>query len=511
MITLPFITIFLLLVGTHAQVPQDGTAIIPEWSCWFNAYTDEKRVFNLLFMYNNTMDSDVMLPTTVPENRITPSTFNGHQTDIFKAGVDYYAFVLEDGSDYLSSEEGAQIVWRVGSLETSVTKSGLTEERRCDLKYEGVCPQQKFPHFCDDGVYCNGEESCFSQGIMGAQTTTTLGHCTRPLNGVQCGVQQECSESLLRCIDITPPPPPPPAIYPRFDCWFYQYENENAMSMNLKLGYNSTGTNLLVRAITTDDTPSGTIANKISPSAYNGQQPALFEVGYNPGSFSIKDSIGILERENGTITWFLTDFSLVIQQSDITPDTKCPEQDSEAPTDPIDTVTDGDEDTEGDGTQCSAENTDCTSYDTFCHGITACNVDSGYCVLVNEAYNPCSVSASEVTQGAPLRTECVESAQICISVINCTLDSECNDGLLCSGPVLCINNTCVDQNQTLEERCGLNTECVEGVGCLPLEQPISSAALVSIFGVGIGLFVLIVFVIYIYFWSHGKIKKSKNK
>jgi hypothetical protein len=452
------------------------------------------------------MDEDIPIPIS-SENRITPQEFDGQQGDVFKSGMRYYVTLLRDVNRVLLLGNET-IVWRLGTLEAVVSSSSITQENRCDVKYEGLCPLW-VEGFCSDGDYCNGEETCFAD-TLGQASNHVIGRCDRPVNGIQCSVSQVCSNEENRCVAQTPPPPPPPSIIPSFTCWFYTYEENNVrMVMNIQMGYNNTGTGPLVRLVTVPESSPSTIPNKIVPTPYNGIQPTLFMVGYKPDSFVIRDEANVLELD-GTIQWFLTDYNVTISQTNISPSTKCYSPDDDVVVPPTTGGGGGEETSDSDleGQQCSEGNTDCTSYDTFCGGVTTCHVESGNCVQEVDGFNPCMDVQNSFPPGIPLAINCVEQARICTATINCTIDQECADNDFCNGQEFCINGTCeAEANFT----CGPGSTCNNETGCSVVNQPISSEALIGVMAGAVILFVAVVLIIYVFFWSTGRTRKSKNK
>lgn len=498
---------------------QSNCELIPIWNCWFHGYNGTQKTLNLLFSYNNTSDDDIPLSTASPNNQLSPAFYNGQQVDIFKTGVNYYVTLLKNVTEILITD-GETISWKLDASEAAaVTSASITENNRCDIKYEGVCPMW-IEGYCEDSVYCNGREPCLPS-IHGQSSSHTLGQCDRPAQGVQCSPSQLCDEEVRSCIDKTPPPPPPPSIIPLFTCWFYTYEADgSSMSMNLQMAYNNTGTGVLVRSVTTVDSAPGTIPNRLSPTVYNSRQPSLFMPGYNNASFVIKDDANVLEQANGSIVWVLTDFTLRIQSSNLTPQTRChveggdggEEEEDETFIDSTASPTNGEEE----GTQCSVNNTDCTMFDTYCSGTTSCDTASGNCVLNNMNHDPCSGLLQQITEegpNLPLFLTCVEDAKICVASENCTDVSDCNDGLFCNGIKSCVNGSCfLDENVTITQLCGSpNMICVEHVGCESTNQPISTGLLIGIVAIAVAVIALLIILLYVYFWTTGRVKRSKNK
>lgn len=488
----------LLIFSLEAQQQQ----VVPEWNCWYHTYESTTRVVNLLFSYNNLSPADVIISSTSSENHLVPEVLNGQQPDIFKTG--YQAYVM-------SLKNALPFSWQLDGTRINVTEQDLTESQRCSVKYLGTCPLW-IPSFCEDSVYCNGNESCFSVAIFGILTSRSFGSCSRPASGVDCGVTAQCNESQMACVSQLPPEtpaPPPPTIYPSFQCWYYT-GNETQMIVNLRLSYNNTSPTAVSRPLDS--------LNTITPVVYNGHQPTLFYSGFNQGAFIISDTLDMLHQDR--IEWHLGEQTLTLTEQNITVATRCPTNaptaaptaaQSAAPTaDTPDiavvapTVAPTAEPTHS--PQCSSEGDDCSQYDSFCNGPTRCDVPSGLCVLINPAYVPCPRPLVASTQ-----IICVEHLSICIASMNCTADSECNDGLLCNGKETCVNGTCVVQtNLTIEELCGgPNFICIEGTGCQSTDQPISSELLLILI-TGVTVFLIVAGGL-VALYLNNKAKKNKRK
>jgi hypothetical protein len=472
---------FSWLLATTLLILSTSGEIIPDWNCWFNTYESNVRVTNLVFSYNNTLNTDVIVSSSQSQNYLTPSQFNGQQPDIFKAGYNAYIMTLKDVDNTLAS---GSIQWHV-DRSVSVDQSNIVETQRCDIKYKGTCPLW-IEHFCEDSSYCNGQETCFSVAIFGMLTSRSFGACSRPSNGVICDVTSHCNESALACISKATPPPPPPApmpIYPLFHCWYYTTGGDGKMVVNLKMSYNNTASSAVARPLS---------MNSITPLAYDGIQPTLFYGGYNADVFLLSDTLDILDKDK--IVWTIVDESLVLTADNITAATRCAPVLTDAPTKaPTSVMT-------PEPTQCSASNSDCSQYNSFCHGPSKCDEATGMCVLLNPLYSPCSKSSISTAM-----IVCVEHLTMCVASINCTLDSECNDGLLCNGDEYCVNNTCVTQSNWT---CGEDYVCVEGVGCQVTNPLISNEAIAAIVG-GVGLIVIVIVVMFCLYFS-GKFS-TKNK
>lgn len=476
---------FILSINSQEEPP----VVIPQWSCWFHTYQGSTRLVNLVYSYHNTGNEEQIINTGTVNNQIVPLSLDGAQNYIFKTGTQAFAFTLVDYNDTLSS---SSIVWTLNGQAVSVAKEKIVTEERCDVKFSGVCPLH-IGHFCDDSVYCNGLESCFSPLFIEAMTSYTNGTCSRPNIGIVCQPGFICHEESRTCIDNTPPPPPAPLIRPSFECWFYHSDDANSpMVISLVLSYNNSAQGPIVRPITTSaESIEPALRNEISPAPYNQLQPTLFYPGYNKGAFTLKDTANILTSPGGTILWRLTTEEFSFSRDDITISNQCQEDTTQSPpSSPTSAPSsnEGDEETEipteepeSDGRvhtkQCTEENPDCTAYDSFCDGPTQCDTGAEICVQSIHAYSPCQHVASKLTIGSPLTISCVERLKICVSSVNCTIDKECNDGLICNGKEYCMNGTCV---MTVNFTCGPNQTCIEGQGCAVVNQTLSNPVIGAI-------------------------------
>lgn len=458
--------------------------IVPEW-CWFHSYSTESRLLSIVYSYNNTFSVDIEISTESSENRLLPINYNGQQPTLFKSGYNTFAFSLD------TVDPNEIITWQIGNQSLAITTATLLTTDRCDTKHNGYCPTW-IEHFCEDSVYCNGNESCFTPVLFGMMSTHKIGTCTRPIEGVLCEPFHECHEERMSCVDTRPPPPPPSPIYPSFHCWFYTYESENKMVINLRMNYNNTATNVITRPV------GGDIPNSIYPAAYDGVQPALFYPGFQEDSFVIKDTIDFLS--NGHIVWQITENRIEISLNDINTSTRCPIDTNHVP-DPTPQPVE---------VQCSAEKPDCSAYNTFCYGDAHCDTEHNLCVLNDAAYTPCSSLTV-----SPLQLSCVEHLSICVASVNCTADNECNDGHICNGAESCINGTCVFQvNVSIIELCGTaDAICIEGRGCVATNPALEDKYIVAIVGAIIlcSIVVIVLFVLYFYTTGNPLKKKSKNK
>ncbi len=492
--------------------------IVPEFNCWFTTYQNATRVTNLVFSYNNTQNgSDVTLPAGTADNLLWPAGFNGQQPDIFKAGNQAFALVLTDEGGVLA--QGGAIGWALDNATVNVTAVQLTPQLQCDTAYHGLCPDW-VAGFCDDGVYCNGQETCVSMGI-GVQSVKTMGACANMSQGVQCAVNARCVEEAVACVALTDAPTVAPTaqpteaptdsptlapvaeIVPLFYCWFESTEvGIDGPVVNLAVGYNNSADVALTRPVTA--TQVGVSANCIAPSLYNGHQSTLFQPGYEPLSYVVKDTAGVL-RQNGTISWRLTAATLTLDASLLTPSAECSVLlPPTAPGDDTEVVA-----------QCSLIAPNCTAYDTYCHGTTTCNFTTSQCDPVDPSYNPCAPLESQVSP--PSYLVCIEALQQCQAYVNCTTDAQCNNGQICDGREYCVINgslgTCMGQaNLTIAELCGTpNAVCIEGVGCESTTAVSPRTTVAIAFGVIVAAAVVLIFLYFLFSGDADRPAKMKKQ
>jgi len=505
-----FLLLVLLLALGSAQV-------VPSFSCWFTTYNNSVATKNLVYSYNNSLSTDVVIAVTdTGNNTLSPSGFNGQQPDIFKSGYNPFTLVLVDAGRVLSQPGGA-IVWRVDQTTVTVTQAQLVDTQRCDTAYSGVCPVW-VDNFCEDSSYCNGAEGCFSVMIFGSLTTRAMGACTRPQVGVVCPTGQLCSEQSLSCFTPTQAPTVEPIleVVPTFYCWFFTTEPLIGQVLNLALGYNNTASQVLARPLTLAINSS--LSNYILPADYNGLQPTLFQTGYDPLAFTLKDSAQVL-ASGGTIRWTLTIDTLAITLArHILPSTECNlllspgDREDTVPTEaPTEEPTSAP--TEAPTSECSVNETNCTAFDTFCGGPTECNETTGLCIPVEADYSPCTGEQFQVASDTPVVLICVEELQLCVAYVNCTTDEECRDELFCNCVETCVNGTCYGHvNLTLLELCGAeDAYCNEDQKrCLPNNQDISPKFIVGATAAA-ALVLFVILIMLCGYFASLKSGKTKNK
>lgn len=501
----PFVVLLLFIVLQEGQTQE---VITPLWSCWFPTYHTSQRKINLVFGYNNHGSDTTTIGIGTEHNVMTPLELDGNQPLLFKAGTSLLDFALNDFNNTLT--EGHPIVWTLNGQSVTVVLGDIVESNRCDVKHHGACPMW-IDHFCDDSSFCNGIELCSSPDLN-ALTQRVMGQCKNQSVGVICQPGFACSEESLRCIDSTPPPPPPPSIIPSFHCWFYALgEDSQTMIFHIALNYNNTGSNILIRPITSSD--SSPLRNEFLPSVYNNKQPTVFYSGFKEDAYVLKDTVNLLATPDGVITWRLSDRELQLTKDLITNENKCggggggaqQQQPTSQPTLPQE-----EEEVRIHTKQCSGENPDCTAFDSFCNGPYQCDIDAELCVQIHPEFSPCHSHEMSITSGTPVRITCVEHLSICVATVNCTVNSECNDGLLCNGKETCSNGTCVGQvNVTIEELCGtVNAICIEGQGCIATNLTVSKPIVAGLSG---GLVAGVLFISLILGWYFSDKRKLQEE
>jgi hypothetical protein len=494
-----------------------GAQVQPIFSCWFPTFAPQQRVTNLVFSYNNAGQSDVIVPAaTDGSNTLLPLAYNGVQSDILKTGQNLYQFTVTDTQNVLLSPSGF-IVWQVGNASATVTQLSITPMSLCVTVANSSCPLG-LPNFCENGVYCNGVETC-SPVVVTAQMTDVLGVCASPAQGVQCPAGQICSEATLGCVSpptVQPSPAPsasptaestlpPVVIIPSFYCWFVSNDSLAGQTLNLAFAYNNTGSIMVMRPVTTLASINSSSRNILvtsdsTPLEYNAQQSTLFMVGYEPLTFLLRDTNQVLNN-GGAITWYLTTETLVLSLSQLMMENECSVVVPEDPASDLDATP-----APTLAPQCTANNTNCSFCDTFCGGETECDVELGLCVQIDPSFSPCDSAQSQLPSA--LAVICVEHLGICTVSMNCTFDAQCNDGIMCTGYEYCVNGTCqAPTNFT----CPAGQICVEGVGCQATGQKVSNQAVVAIVG---GIFIcliILVAVIAAYFATNSAAAKKMRK
>ncbi len=517
--------LMLLLGGIEAQLP-----VHPLLTCWFPSYLPNgTRLFNLVLGYNNTDPADQVLPIVLGENTLSPYSVDGQQPELYKAGVQTYGFVLTVPGNITA------VSWLLENSTLQIDTSLLQAATRCDQALAGVCPTW-IDGFCEDGSFCNGHETCFSSSFTTSSTQHIMGACVAPSQGVQCPGPQVCQETpLARCLETaapttaptegptqgpTPAPTDAPTLVPtsgptraptrrptrsptappsvdidvRVNCWYSTRNNpvDSAQKpiVHVVMDYINPAMVPIARPVT--QILSG-VANMLTP-AYNGQQPALFLPGTQNHAFTLVDQERLLEKGTA-VTWHLGRLRHVIEPvRNLTRFNRCLRT-------PALTV------------QCSTEQSDCSAYDSFCSGPARCDVQAGHCVYQSVEYTACP----ERLEGSVIGMQCIEEQHLCAQTVDCESDSQCTDDLLCNGQEACVDGECVSQE---DYSCGdeESFECVEGVGCVALQNyPISNGAIVGIV-IGAAVVVLLfvgIILCYLYYSkresNHKRSRREKRK
>jgi hypothetical protein len=220
--------IFFLLIQLHYY--SCTSSVNPLFQCWFETYKDNSRIYNLVMGYNNTnqdgLDIIIAIGQDVNDNQntIIPFNYNGIQPYIFKPSLNSFIFVIQDSLNTLNDQQTIQ--WKLSNQIVNISLSDVESlENQCKVKYNDICPLW-ISNFCEDSIYCNGMESCFTNyaynggDINNANTTNVLpsnfGTCVKSSQIIDCNTSTEqCDENELSCKLITsspttqiPPPPP---------------------------------------------------------------------------------------------------------------------------------------------------------------------------------------------------------------------------------------------------------------------------------------------------------------
>jgi hypothetical protein len=501
--------ILLCLLSLALLTQSSDAPVYPLLTCWFQSYgTDGGRVLNVILGYNNTGNESINLPTQQGENTLTP--YNGLQPDVFSAGVWTYTLVLENVTESLN--------WTLDNTTLLFDVTNLLPQQRCNQALSGHCPMW-IDGFCEDSVYCNGAEFCFSSQFN-VNNSLVIGACSAPQQGIQCVNGSVCNETMAQC-EYTPAPTQAPTPQPTetpteaptqtptntpteapteaptygsiditvsLGCWYLAlYNHSETPMLHVAMNYINPSINPVARPIT-QNTAHG-LANLLVP-AYNGQQPILFLVGQQLRAFTIIDTSRLLES-GVPLQWYLGHLIYSINPVNFTEQNHCSNR---APT----------------AVQCSVLNTDCSSYNTFCGGVANCNTTSQLCVH-DASFSPC---ATVDNQDSIMVTVCVEEIQFCGQTTQCQTNEQCNNGLICDGQEWCNNGTCEYQMGFCNET---GYVCVEGVGCLLEEQQfaISTTAIgiIAIVATVVVLALIVFISLYFYYTrsSNSSSRKSKRK
>jgi hypothetical protein len=163
--------------------------------------------------------------------------------------------------------------------------------------------------------------------------------------------------------------------------------------------------------------------------------------------------------------------------------------------------------------ECDEHHQDCRRCDTYCDGPYKCDIKNHKCVQSIENYSPCAEKYTN--KNAMVIITCIERLSLCVETLNCTLHSDCNNGLYCDGTELCINNVCVyQQDQSPLAICGVeNAVCTEETHCYFINQHFSHGSIVAVCVMAsafLGIIIIII-AIYLYYIDQKKNVQSNNK
>lgn len=474
----------------------------PQFTCWFHTYAQGIRQTNYVFGYNNSEPIESQEPLGL-HNALTPAQYNGLQPDVFLRGSQPFGFVVRD-----TLGQGVSWQLRQQSVQTPEPVPGM----QCARRFAGSCPLW-IEHFCEDSLYCNGAETCFSSAIFGMATPRVMGRCVGPAQGVQCGAPHVCSESTLGCqapptaAPTTAPTAPTEAptlspddaalIVPLLQCWYAapdttpQGDRSRAMTY-LVMAYNNTASQVVRRARAFG---AGLVNNALKPAQFDGAQPELFAIGAHrsfvlPVPPTVMNSTGV--------AWHLGRNLLVVRQSNLVPERHCSVQPARtlaptpAPTPPPTMQ----------WVSCT-QSSDCVAQTSFCYGVSHCDLQQARCVH-NTSFTACGFGGQVSSSGSGTAhigaTHCIEHLQLCAPTLSCVVNQDCNNGDLCDGEEWCSNGTCQYQNDTsVLAICGTTRAvCIPGEGCVFTGYAISNAAIVAIVVVGSVLLALIGVGLYYY-------------
>ncbi len=488
-----------LLIWTQQQ--RATSVVVPQFSCWFPTYEPSvtgdnatlARVYNYVFGYTNGGTTEVQEPLGA-DNTLTLG--HGAQPDVLLVGAQPFDFVVKD------ARPTGVVVWRLLGQDAISSQS---PQSRCDVRYQGVCPLD-MAHFCDDALYCNGVQECYSPHDQGEATPHNVtGHCAAPAHGVLCSGGAQCSETALGCVVTTAPtmapsaapthtptavptadPAPQAVLVPLLQCWM-----RTTSTIRLIMLVNNTASVTVTRPVT-NSTGASPLRNHVRPQELNGAQATTFAPGVQQAFvFALSANYFEGEERHSGIAWFLSTQRLRVTSGDLTAQRHCNATPSD---DPVVTPppTRG---VQWAVVECATLDANCSQLDSFCAGPSHCDVELGRCV-----HSATHQHACPGPEGAPLSMLCVDHLQLCVEVVDCVLNSDCNDGDLCTGEEWCSNGTCEYQNDTsVLAICGTEQAvCEPNVGCTFTGYAISNAAIVGLVVGGCVLLVLIAVALYFY-------------
>ncbi len=500
--------LLLLLVATTtvALEEQRASTLTPLLSCWFTTYsnnTDNRgaahtvnqlRTLHLVLGYENRAAGNQIInvqrqaaPGDAPKNCISPPDYNGLQPYVFKTGEHPFVLDLPDTRNLLRTRT-LNVTWSLGGAQLVLTHASLTTGNRCDTRYASHCPV-KMPHFCEDGLYCNGFERCNPNFVHTAVGQDRFGSCIRSdAAPVTCGPGRYCSERLLGCADS--PQPRPATRGP------------------------TAATSAPVGAETTTKT---TVENTV----VNGSCADASECGV--GQQCLDSQCVDTVAPSGTPTEApacLADADCVANSSFCAGNASCtagqcvlPANYSACATDELCLPAQG-ACVAANTTSC-ANQTDCDALTSFCRGAATCT--DGLC-LYNASYVACPFNATGAAPSALhsglLSVVCAEDQLACLSYYYCVTDVDCDDGLYCTGAETCAAGVCHEATPVV--CANASRQCSEAFHCgttllagdtptddVPTSVASTSDTTIMIFSVafGAGTFLLLMVVILFIVWS----------
>lgn len=164
----------------------------PLFTCWFTTYINETRHRNAVMGYNNTFADDVRAIQGGGDNKLFIDGIADVTTApaIFSAGLHPLMFVIASVN---------VIDWLLDDTHLVVTLATQDASTMCYHLYNHTCGgASSFVHFCEDDIFCNGEEVCASHNCISNRSVC---------------IGQGCSEDPPRCT-ITVEPTGLPTLQP---------------------------------------------------------------------------------------------------------------------------------------------------------------------------------------------------------------------------------------------------------------------------------------------------------
>ena len=401
-----------------------------EFSCWFTTYDtiNDKRIINLILGYNNINDNNIFIAISDtsnlvnPLNLIYPYNFNGIQPDLFNIGNNPFAFIIIDQNNILLSNTSNYIQWTLNTSNIIINSTLINNNTLCNTLYSNDCPLN-ITNFCDDGIYCNGLEYCYSP----FPNLDILGTCLQQQNETICpSLNMICDELNLTCYNNTNTPTT--SLSPTNNPTTSTISPTNSPTISTISPTDSP----TISTISPTDNPTSSptsIITSVSPTNSPTKSPTL-----SPTNNPETSSPTILETELGS---------------------------------------------------CN-NNIDCFIYNNFCQGDYICDNITNQCIPFDINYNPCNngnileiFKNNSNNENLPLSIVCVEHLLLCVESFTCNNNNDCQDDLICNGNEECINGICqLTSNQSLSSICGSNfnsipsnqLSCLESQGCFLIKD-----------------------------------------